>query len=400
MYIFRFNALGNLLLKIILIIFIVIIGTIYQKNEFSPLFHHTITPAKNDYINAQKTNSFNEYKSQLIPSATTSVHASTMARLPNGEMMTAWFGGTREGASDVSIYASICSPRDNQWSEPFLLVDRAHLQKDVARSIRKLGNPLLYVQDGRLHLFVVSVSYGGWSASSINHAWSDDSGKTWSTFHRLQLSPLLNISSLVRCAPIALSEGAIGIPVYHELINKYGEWLVLDKNGQILDKTRIPSDCNALQPAIISLNQNEALAFMRNGDSYAGGKISVAKTEDGGVSWDQSADLPIHNPNSGISVLRIQDGSLLLAGNSSSGRSILNLWKNAGKLSDKWELVAQLENTRENEFSYPCLLQDENGDVHLSYTWKRKQIKHVVFHAMRHRIKTESVANNLKTKSL
>jgi len=32
-----------------------------------------------------------------------------------------------------------------------------------------------------------------------------------------------------------------------------------------------------------------------------------------------------------------------------------------------------------DEFSYPSLLQDEQGNYHLVYTWLRKRIKHVQF---------------------
>ena len=372
----RFSALGKLSTKILLVIIVVASALISRENGFEKYFYKH-TPAETSLI-ISGTPEYSTCKSQLLPAPTPSVHASTLVELPDGRLMAAWFGGAREGAADVAIYASLCNRGANQWSKPVVLVDRSQMQRDVGRSIRKLGNPLLFVQDGRIHLFVVSVSYGGWSASSINHSFSDDFGQTWSRFHRLQLSPLLNISSLVRCTPVALSDGAMGIPVYHELINKYGEWLVLDKRGRVLDKARIPADNEALQPVVISLNQKEAVAFLRNGDT-GGGKISVSRTTDAGISWEEGADLPIHNPDSGISALRLRDGSLLLAGNPSQGRSVLNLWKTKGARMDHWELVCQLENVPDKEFSYPCLIQDKNGNIHISYTWQRKQIKHVVF---------------------
>ncbi len=31
------------------------------------------------------------------------------------------------------------------------------------------------------------------------------------------------------------------------------------------------------------------------------------------------------------------------------------------------------------EYSYPCLVEDQQGRIHLTYTWQRERIKHVEF---------------------
>jgi predicted neuraminidase len=44
-----------------------------------------------------------------------SCHASTLLSLPNGCILAAWFGGTREGAEDVAIWYA--KRLDGQWSK-------------------------------------------------------------------------------------------------------------------------------------------------------------------------------------------------------------------------------------------------------------------------------------------
>ncbi|MFC7519272.1 exo-alpha-sialidase [Xanthomonas populi] len=43
-----------------------------------------------------------------------------------------------------------------------------------------------------------------------------------------------------------------------------------------------------------------------------------------------------------------------------------------------WQRTLTLENSAKDEFSYPAVIQARDGLVHISYTWKRQRIKHVV----------------------
>ena len=316
------------------------------------------------------------YAPGFVDVPTPSVHASTITELPDGRFILAWFGGSKEGALDVNIYSCEMDWNGN-LSQPKVLLDRQTLQSQTGRYIRKLGNPLLYWQNGRLHFFVVSVSVGGWSGSSINYACSDDRGETWTSLRRLQLSPLFNVSALVRCPPVPMTNDCIGLPIYHEFICKYGEFVVLDSHGRIFQKAKGHFDLRTLQPCSAVISPTDALVAFRNGHKN-GGTVKAAVTSDAGQTWTPIPDLPIENPDSCLALLLTDDGTLLLVGNPKEGRGTLNLWKSRMDDLQNWTLCATLENEPGCEFSYPTLLKDSAGRVHLIYTWKRKSICHRV----------------------
>lgn len=83
--------------------------------------------------------------------------------------------------------------------------------------------------------------------------------------------------------------------------------------------------------------------------------------------------------------MTFRDGRQLLVynhnirtGSSNKGRSPLNVaLSNDGT---NWLAALILENdlTAPNGFAYPAVIQTSDGLVHITYTWERKRIKHVV----------------------
>jgi len=160
------------------------------------------------------------YESQFVDAESTipRVHAASIIEA-GGRLYAAWYAGSREGASDVSIWFSSFDNKTSRWSKNKKVFDRLTVQRALGRYIKKLGNPALGVDiKGRLWLFFVSVSAGGWSGSSINYSVSMDYGKSWSAPKRLATSPFFNVSTLVRTQPFNYSDSTIGLPVYHEFI--------------------------------------------------------------------------------------------------------------------------------------------------------------------------------------
>jgi len=69
-----------------------------------------------DIVSAQS--SFTRVKQELIfqDAPFAQCHASTLLETANGEILAAWFGGTKEGNNDVKIWTSI--NQNGKWSYP------------------------------------------------------------------------------------------------------------------------------------------------------------------------------------------------------------------------------------------------------------------------------------------
>lgn len=327
------------------------------------------------------------YSSQFVSHRETpSVHSATAVELTDGVIQAFWYGGTREGAKDVAIYSARFDPAAVIWSKPELLVDRSTAQRALHRTIRKIGNPVIYkATDKQLWLFYVSVSVGGWAGSSINLKISNDLGKSWQPARRLVTSPFLNISTLVKGPAFKYQDGTVGLPVYHEFIGKFGELLRLDKDGVLLDKLRLSHGRTSLQPVITPIDDLHAAGFMR----YAGEhprRLLYFNSTDGGAIWSSPQKSSLPNPNAAVSVLKLASGDLLMVfNNSEKERNDLTLAVSKNQGLD-WLIVMTVEqevsDPASHEFSYPWLLQSEDGNTHLLYTWNKTQIKHVLFNTV------------------
>jgi len=315
-----------------------------------------------------------------------SVHAASLIALKDGTLRAFWFAGSREGAADVVINSAVFDPKSVNWSAPTVVIDRVSAEKGLARYIAKLGNPVpARMADGRLQLFFVTVSIGGWAGSSISSIVSDDEGLTWNTPQRLISSPLMNLSTLVKSPAIAFADGRLGLPAYHEWIGRFGEFLRIDA-GQVIDKRRMSSGRSAIQPLVLVNNSQDATAYFRQTRSAGQAKqVPISQTQNAGQSWQAGTDLPITNPNSAVTGLQLNSGaSILVLNNIETGRYRLALMMTDAK-SGQWQTIEVLEDDealpddQRKEFSYPYLISLDGNDAHLVYTWDRKKIRHRYF---------------------
>lgn len=316
-------------------------------------------------------------------SGTDTVHVGSICELSQGRLAAAWYGGTREGARDVSIFFSAKGPGDPvSWSRPEKVLDRVSASKELCRYVKKVGNPLLFSGPGeRLWLVYVTIAVGGWSGSSLNVTWSDDSGATWSKSRRLTLSPFFNISELVRNRPLPLSSGGFAVPIYHECLGYFPEilWLQPGLKGTDIHfkKSRMTGGQSFMQPSVVAFGPSEAIAFYRSRSHEK--TIGAAVTTDAGATWSEPEPLSLPNPDAGLDALLLSDQRILLAFNDSPvNRETLSLAVSHDR-GVHWTRIAILESAPGSEFSYPYMIRTQDGRIHLVYTWDRKRIRHLVF---------------------
>ncbi len=298
------------------------------------------------------------------PSA--SSHASTIAETPDG-LVAAWFGGSREGALDVSIWLS--RHDGTGWSQPEEVANGT----DVRQGRRfPCWNPVLvYRRNGDLLLFYkVGPSPSTWWGMVRV---SPDNGQTWVRGSRLPSGYV----GPVRNKPIEMFNGTLlcgsssedrGWRVRMEWAkDPFGIW-------NCTPYLNAAFTVSAIQPTI--LKQDAAGSYQILCRSKQG-KIVTAWSTTNGNSWSPMDRTTLPNPNSAIDAVTLADRRHLLVYNhTAEGRGVLNVALSLdGKL---WQAVCELENEPGSEFSYPAVIQTKDGLVHVTYTWKRERIKHVV----------------------
>lgn len=330
-------------------------------------------------IHSGPARSISLYQEVLVTNAETpSVHAATAYASGENDLVAFWYGGTREGASDVSLYSSRYDGKN--WSNPWLAIDRREIQTASLRHVRKIGNPVVHkFATGEVWLFFVTVSVGGWAGSAINLVTSIDDGQSWSKPKRLVTSPFLNISTLVKGPAFNFADGAIGLPVYHEFLGKFSELLKVDRHMNVVSKTRLSSGRFSLQPVILPTSPEHAVGFMR----YAGeSPRRILRFEGDGRLWSSAQKIHLPNPNAAISVINLGKENLLMAfNNTDQGRHDLSLAYSEDQ-GRSWKVIVSLESAGEAtdaEYSYPWLMRSGNGNYHLLYTWHKTHIKHITF---------------------
>jgi len=304
-------------------------------------------------------------------------HASTLVDFGKGKIMAAWFGGKHEGSKDVVIWSSIKT--GTQWSLPIEIANG--IINDTTRFA--CWNPVLFkTKNGTLFLhYKVGPNPRTWWAE---YKTSVNNGKTWSKAQKLPkdfLGPIKN-------KPIQLPNGTILYPSSTESLDEKTWAIHIEKSdAECKNWKKININCDTfgvIQPSILTYPNGRLQLLCRSRQNV----IVESWSENNGETWSKLKATQLPNPNSGSDAVTLKDGRQLLVYNPLTagknwweGRSVLKLAISTD--GENWQDIYTLENHSKGEYSYPAIIQDKSGNIHLSYTAERKKITYMEIRLVR-----------------
>lgn len=301
-----------------------------------------------------------------------SCHASTIAETKPGALVVAWFGGEYEKHPGVGVWLS--RHIDGRWTAPVEVANGVqYAMPDGSLHRHPCWNPVLFQpKSGPLMLFFkVGPSPSTWWGMLMT---SDDGGATWSTPRRLPE----HIDGPVKNKPVQLPNGDLlcGSSTEHDGWRVHFERTSdLGKTWQRIGPVNDGKEFGAIQPSILFVGGEKLLAVGRTKQ----GKVFQASSDDLGRTWGPLTATSLPNPNAGTDAVTLKDGRHLIVYNhTTKGRSPLNVA--VSKDGQDWQPALVLE-SEPGEYSYPAIIQSADGLVHITYTWKRQRVRHVVLDA-------------------
>lgn len=298
-------------------------------------------------------------------------HASTLAETRGG-LVAAWFGGTKEKHPDVGIWVS--RYENGRWTTP---VEVANGVESPSKRY-PTWNPVLHQpKNGPLLLFYkIGPSPSTWWGMLTT---STDGGRSWSKPVRLPDG----IAGPIKNKAVELSNGDLLCPSSTEDKGWRVHFERTPDLGKTWSRTEPINDgkeFGVIQPTVFFHKDGRLQALFRSRQ----GVVVESWSSDQGKSWGKLTATSLPNPNSGIDGVTLKDGRHLLVYN--------HVVTPAGKWGDRaplnvavsedgktWKAALVLEpGPPEAEYSYPAVIQTSDGLVHITYTWNRKKVKHIV----------------------
>lgn len=339
-----------------------------------------------------RTSRYSGVEEAFLPVIAPSSHAANLIVLKNGDLLCFWFTGTWEGQSGVGIAMSRLARGSRQWTKPMLIDSKAGVSYQ---------NPVPFqAPDGTIWLFHTEQSAGkGESNAHVLLVKSSDNGKTWSKPKVLLNDP----GSFTRDPIVLMQRGGWLLPMYMSsgktAQQNYSIVKISHDRGENWKTCDIPESNALVQPSVVRLPDGSYVAFLR---SRRADWIYRSTSRDG-CRWSSPVTTSLPNNNASIQAVLLSNGHIALAFNDSprvyvNGKPrpgarkplALAISADGGKT---WPWKRNIESRRPSatplmekektpgreEYSYPTVVQDPDGDIDVAFTYRRQTIKFMRF---------------------
>lgn len=370
---------------------------------------------------AQKKNTYNSIvKEELIftPQNEHS-HGSSIVALPNGDFLATWFQGSGErNADDVKIMGARLEKGEKEWCKPFLMADTkgipdcnpvlflnnksklflvwiavqgnrwegSILKTRTTTNYKGSGAPVWEWQDNILikpgEKFVAEIDKKFAEMPELEHGWAEYAPLYDNMIKDASKNQVLrSIGWMSRIKPVILESGRIVLPLYSDGFNLC-ICAISDDDGENWKPSLPIVGRGPIQPALAVRKNGDIVAYMRDsGDAPSRVHKSISK--DNGESWSYTVKTDIPNTAS-VELHCLKDGRWAFLGNDiTDGRYqvVLMISDDEGE-TWKWKEYLETAENGKGSYSYPCLIQTEDGLVHITYSSStgetEKSIKHLV----------------------
>jgi len=356
----------------------------------------------------------------FLPSPMVQNHAPFLSLADDSALICAWFGGTLEGKSDISIHASVLLPGADAWGP----AQRLSYDPDHSEQ-----NPVIFAApDGGLWLFHTSQPSGNQDRCRIRMAALNRDGVAITAEEGRFLD--LPRGCFVR-APVQLREdGAWLLPIFRCVQRPGQKWNgshdtaamgVSTDGGQSWRLEDVPDSVGSVHMSPVDLGEGRMAAFYRRRQSDF---VHRSDSANGGHSWAAPVATDVPNNNSSIAAITLRDGRIAMICNpvnaAMSPDRRASLYDELGEDDDRpdadpaggcvpvWGVrrapvaicissdggrtfprrylvedgpgTCTSNNSTDGcnkEMSYPWLLEGPDGTLHLAYTYHRRAIKYL-----------------------
>ena len=299
-----------------------------------------------------------------------SCHCSVICELADGQILVGYYAGSGEARPDAAWVLA------RKTAEALVFGDLSVVADTEGKPE---GNGVLY-QNSSGRLFCVYGTMHGildgdagpgvrWRTCDLRQKYSDDSGQIWSDVRIVDE----RWGNVPRCKPIRLSSGEIVFGVEYD-----------DGNSRIWrseDEAETWSMCGQISgeknqhPALLERSDGSVLALLRPCGGQ--GRILQSASKDGGESWSPAEVSELTSPFAGLDAVALSDGRFVVVYNSNpDARNPLSVAVSEDE-GLTWSIKRDLV-VGEGQFHYPAVIQDRQGQLHVTFTNNRVTIDHVV----------------------